>query len=193
MKEAPTATPDDPATMAKRAGLVYVTDEQPGYSRRGCGTGFTYLTPGGDRLADGAEVQRCKDLVIPPAWQKVWICTQPDGHLQATGYDDAGRKQYRYHEEWSEARNLAKFDRMRDFAKALPAIRERVTADLRRRKLSREKVLAVVVELLQTTLIRVGNDSYAKANNTFGLTTMRRKHIELVVPQSDIRFRRQES
>ncbi|GAA3969671.1 hypothetical protein [Allohahella marinimesophila] len=131
----------------------------------------------GIRLSDPAQLERIRALVIPPNWQRVWICSLPNGHLQATGYDDRNRKQYRYHDEWSKHRQASKFSGLIDFAKALPAIRERLDADLRRRDWPREKVLALVVRLLDTYHLRIGNQAYTNTNQTYGATTLRRKHV----------------
>jgi len=177
------STSDDEALMpapevsARRAGLRYVSDEEPGYRRKKWGKGFTYLTPDGEHLSDDAERARIEALAIPPAWSNVWICRHADGHLQATGRDDAGRKQYRYHEKWQQARNRAKFDRLIPFGEALPALRTRCAEDLKREGLPRAKVMAAVVRLLEATLIRIGNDEYAQGNDAYGLTTMRDRHV----------------
>lgn len=187
---APTVALDiDPPTAARIAGLRYVSDEQPGISRRRAGKGFAYLDPAGQRIRDGAMLKRIKALAVPPAYQQVWICPDPRGHLQATGRDERGRKQYRYHPLWREIRDEAKYERMLAFADRLPAMRARIDADLRRRDLSRERVLAAVVRLLETTLIRVGNDEYARENDSFGLTTMRHRHVEVGAETIRFRFR----
>ncbi|MGG5809379.1 DNA topoisomerase IB [Falsiroseomonas sp. CW058] len=175
-----------PREAAEEAGLRYVSDEAPGISRRRTGKGFSYRLPKGGPVKDRAALARIRTLAIPPAWTQVWICPHPDGHIQATGRDEKGRKQYRYHPRWREVRDAAKYDHMLDFAKALPAIRARVEADLKRPGLPREKVLATVVQLLETTLIRVGNDDYAKANGSYGLTTLRNRHVE--VDGAELRF-----
>ena len=147
----------DPATVAEYADLVYVQDDSPGYGRRRQGKGFSYLDPAGKVVRDPALRQRFDALAIPPAWTGVWICPDPNGHLQATGRDDQGRKQYIYHPRWAEVRTRAKFDRMIHFAEALPKIRRQVDQDLRRRTLTFEKVVALVIRLLDDTKIRVGN------------------------------------
>ncbi|MGB3544532.1 DNA topoisomerase IB [Rubrivirga sp.] len=157
-------------------GLRYVDDARPGISRVGRGTGFSYHHPDGSLVSDGVR-DRIEALVIPPAWSDVWISPSSNGHLQATGRDDKGRKQYRYHDDWNEHRNRLKFDRMIGFGEALPLIRSRVEADLRKRSLNREKVLALCVRLLDETLVRVGNEQYAAENSTYGLTTIRDKHV----------------
>jgi DNA topoisomerase-1 len=167
----------DPQVSAERAGLVYVSDDAPGIRREKRGTGFTYFTPEGENIPKGdPRRKRIEELVIPPAWTDVWICPSPEGHLQATGRDEAGRKQYRYHPKWQETRRRARFDRLVHFGRALPEIRARTAHDLRMEGLPRAKVLALVVRLLDDTLIRIGGAEYARDNNSFGLTTMRRRH-----------------
>jgi DNA topoisomerase-1 len=170
--------PLDPVGSARAAGLRYTTDAKLGIRRHRRGSGFTYFTPDGRPLKNPDELRRIRALVIPPAWTDVWICPDPRGHLQATGRDARGRKQYRYHPKWREVRDETKYDRMIGFARALPAIRRRTNADLGCPGLPREKVLATVVQLLEKTLIRVGNDEYAKQNRSFGLTTLRDGHVE---------------
>ena len=169
---------EDPAEAARTAGLAYVSDEAPGITRRRRGKGFSYYDPSGSPIRDPAARDRLDGLAIPPAWTDVWICPDPDGHLQATGRDDRGRKQYRYHPDWRAIRDEMKYARMVAFAFALPGIRRRIEDDLKRRGLPREKVLAVVVRLLETSLIRIGNAEYARNNDSFGLTTMRDKHVD---------------
>ena len=176
--EAPEIRPD-PAVSAKQAGLKYVTDEKPGFGRKITKRGAVYLGLDGKPLRDPDQVARIKALAIPPAYTDVWICPDPDGHLQATGRDARGRKQYRYHPRWREVRDESKYGRMMTFAAALPEIRKRVDADLGRPGLPREKVLAAVIRLLETTLIRVGNEEYARTNKSFGLTTMRDRHVRV--------------
>ena len=171
---------------AERADLAYVSDAEPGYRRRRAGRGFFYVGPRGKRLGDRREIARIRALAIPPAWTDVWICPDPAGHIQATGRDDRGRKQYRYHPAWTACRDEAKFSSLCAFARALPALRAAVDADLRRRGLPRERVIASVVWLLDNTLIRVGNDAYADRNNSFGLTTLRSRHVE--IEGSSLRF-----
>ncbi len=175
-----------PVVSAKAAGLRYVTGEGPGLSRIRKGKGFAFLDGEGKRLRDPDDLARIKSLAIPPAWTEVWICPRADGHLQATGRDARGRKQYRYHPRWRAVRDESKYDRMMAFAGALPEIRKRTDADLARPGLPREKVLAAVVRLLETTLIRVGNEEYARANKSFGLTTMRDRHVR--VGKKSVRF-----
>jgi DNA topoisomerase-1 len=169
----------DPVESAKAAGLRYVSDDRPGIRRKKRGKGFTYLDPQGQTVRDPKVLERIAKLVIPPAWTDVWICVQANGHLQATGRDARGRKQYRYHPEWRTVRDETKFGKMIVFGDALPKIRARADEDLSRRGLPREKVLAAVVKLLETTLIRVGNREYMKQNNSFGLTTLRDRHVEI--------------
>jgi DNA topoisomerase-1 len=174
---------------ARAAGLRYTSDASSGITRRKSGTGFTYYTASGRVLKDPAELHRIRSLVIPPAWQEVWICTDPRGHLQATGRDARGRKQYRYHPRWREVRDETKYYRLIGFAQILPAVRRRTDADLRRQGLPKEKVLAAVVQLLEKTLIRVGNDEYARQNRSFGLTTLRDAHVEVSGARVTFAFR----
>ena len=169
----------DPAVVAREAGLRYRTDTTPGISRRRSGTGWSYRKPDGTPVRDLPTVRRIKALGIPPAWRHVWISPDAQSHLQATGRDAKGRKQYRYHAKWREARDEAKYDRMLAFGEALPRIRARVAQDLSLPGLPREKVLAIVVRLLETTLIRVGNEEYARENGHYGLTTMHTEHVEV--------------
>jgi DNA topoisomerase-1 len=183
----PAARPKpDPIASAEEAGLRYVSDARPGISRRRAGKGFAYRGPDGRPVRDATTLGRIKALAIPPAWTDVWISLRPDGHIQATGRDDRGRKQYRYHPRWRAARDASKYGRMMAFGRALPRIRRRLEEDLARPGLPREKVLAAVVRLLETTLIRVGNEEYAQANRSFGLTTMRDRHV--AVGGSTVRF-----
>lgn len=177
----------DPRDAADSVGLRYVTDDRPGISRRKSGTGFTYRKPDGTKLADKDVLKRIRSLVIPPAWADVWICARADGHIQATGRDAKGRKQYRYHPRFREIRESTKYDHVIAFAHVLPIIRAKVRADMALRGLPRAKVLATVVHLLETTLIRVGNDDYAKENKSYGLTTLQNRHVE--VEGSEVRFR----
>jgi DNA topoisomerase-1 len=160
------------AQTAREAGLSYVTDERPGIRRVPQRGGFRYVDPVGTRVRDDAVLERIRALAIPPAWTDVWICLSTHGHLQATGRDARGRKQYRYHARWRTVRDENKFGRLAEFARALPAIRRRVATDLSTPGLPREKVLAAVVRLLETTFIRVGNERYARDNGSFGLTTI---------------------
>ena len=174
---------------AKAAGLRYMRDELPGITRRKAGAHFTFFDPSGKRITDRDEVQRIRALAIPPAYTDVWISPIANGHLQATGRDARGRKQYRYHKRWREVRDENKFGRMVDFAKALPKIRSAVQAHLALPGLPREKVLATVVQLLETTLIRVGNEEYAKENASYGLSTLERRHVEIEGATVRFRFR----
>ncbi len=175
----PSAAPPPPEESAASAGLRYVTDSGPGIRRKRAGSGFTYVGPDGRRITDEKTLERIRKLAIPPAYADVWICPPPNGHLQATGRDARGRKQYRYHPKWREVRDETKYGRMVAFSEVLPKIRARVDADLGRQGLPREKVLATVVRLLECTNIRVGNDEYARANGSYGLTTLRDKHVEV--------------
>jgi DNA topoisomerase I len=177
----------DPAAVAKSAGLRYVSDARPGITRRRRGNAFAFFDADGGEIKDEDELRRIKALAIPPAWTEVWICPLPNGHIQATGRDQKGRKQYRYHARWREVRDETKYDRMIAFARALPNIRERTERDLSLPGLPREKVLAAVVRLLETTLIRVGNEEYARQNRSYGLTTMRDSHVN--VNGSTVKFK----
>lgn len=177
----------DPRMAAVEAGLRYVDDSRPGLTRKKSGTGFRFLDEKGATIRDKALIARIKALAIPPAYTDVWICREANGHIQATGRDDRGRKQYRYHPEFRQAREATKFHRITAFAHALPGIRERIDRDMGRRGLPREKVLATVVHLLENTLIRVGNDDYARSNKSFGLATLRNRHVR--IEGSELRFR----
>lgn len=174
---------------ARAAGLRYVSDDTPGIRRKRAGTGFTYIGLDGAPIRDKTELRRIRALGIPPAWTDVWICPNPRGHIQATGRDAKGRKQYRYHPAWSEARGEAKYERMIGFARALPLIRERVQRELDRPVLSRARVLATAVRLLDETLIRVGNREYARTNDSYGLTTLRNEHADVAGGTLRLRFR----
>jgi DNA topoisomerase-1 len=176
----------DPLESAKAASLRYVTDDKPGISRQRRGAAFQYIDPSGKVIRDPEELQRIKSLAIPPAWREVWICPLRNGHLQATGRDAKGRKQHRYHPRWREVRDENKYGRIVAFAKALPLIRQRVDSDLRLPGLPRDKILATVVRLLETSHIRVGNEEYARQNKSFGLATLRNRHVN--VSGSTIRF-----
>jgi DNA topoisomerase-1 len=176
----------EPAAAAESAGLVYAHDHRPGISRRKAGAGFVYVGPEGDRIRDEKTLQRIRRLAVPPAWTDVWIAATPRGHLQATGRDAKGRKQYRYHSRFRETMESTKYEHMIEFADGLPLIRRTVKEHLAMRGLPREKVLATVVHLLETTLIRVGNDSYAKENDSYGLTTLRNRHVS--VDGSELKF-----
>ena len=183
--EAPPAT--SPVESAKMAGLRYVSDSKPGIGRRRSGKGFTYLDAEGRPIRDRESLRRIKALVIPPAWNDVWICPWPHGHIQASARDAKSRKQYRYHARWHEIRDENKYDRMIAFGEALPALRRRVDEDLAQTGLPRSKLLATVVRLLELTLIRVGNEEYARANESYGLTTLRDRHVK--VSGTTLRFR----
>lgn len=174
--------------VAHQYGLRYVSDEQPGYRRKRWGQGFTYFDAEGNHVRDEGLRQRFISLVIPPAWTEVWISPDENGHIQVTGRDAKGRKQYIYHPRWEELRNLNKFGQMTAFGQALPSIRARVEEDLRLRGLSRPKVLALVVRLLDNTLIRVGNREYARRNNSYGLTTLQDEHLEIEGSRLFFRF-----
>lgn len=176
----------DPRDAAETAGLRYVSDEEPGIRRKKAGKGFTYVGPDGRKVADEATLSRIRSLAIPPAYTDVWICPRADGHVQATGRDAKGRKQYRYHPAFREIRESTKFEHMIEFAKALPAIRKTIDDHMGQRGLPREKVLATVVHLLENTLIRVGNSDYAKQNKSYGLTTLRDPHVK--VDGTELRF-----
>lgn len=182
---APDLRPDG-VDSARAAGLRYVSDTAPGIRRRKAGRGFFYTDARGERITDQATLQRIRSLVIPPAWTDVWICPRPNGHIQASGRDAKSRKQYLYHPRWREVRDSNKFERMLAFGEALPGIRARVEEDLKKPGLSRERVLATVIRLLETTLIRVGNEEYARTNESFGLTTLRNEHVD--VSGSELRF-----
>jgi len=179
----------EPAEVAEEAGLRYVSDEQPGYTRKAKGDDFEYFDTDGKRIRDETRVLRIRRLAIPPAYKDVWICPSANGHIQATGRDARGRKQYRYHERWREARDENKYDRMLVFGKALPKIRRRVKKDMGLRELPRNKVLATVVHLLGRTFIRVGNEEYARENKSFGLTTMRNRHVDVKGAKLTFSFR----
>src|SRR5712691_4342456 len=167
-----TLDPSASIESASAAGLRYVNDDDPGVRRERAGSGFRYVSRDGRRISDPAMLLRLKHLVIPPAWTDVWICADPEGHIQATGRDARGRKQYVYHARWREVRDAAKYERLVAFGEALPRIREQVENDLRRCGIPREKVLAAVVKLLEETSIRVGNEEYRRENGSVGLTTM---------------------
>ena len=179
----------DPRDSAKHAGLRYVTGDGPGITRKRSGDGFAYVGVDGRPLKDEEHLQRIRSLVLPPAWENVWICPSPLGHLQAVGVDARGRKQYRYHPRYREVRNETKFRKMLEFSRALPKIRKRVHQDLSQAGLGREKVLATVVRLLETTFIRIGNVEYARENESFGLTTLRTRHVHLDGSTVQFQFR----
>ncbi len=180
---------DDPVRIARLAGLRWVSDEEPGLRRVRAGKGFAYRDPDGRLVRDAETLDRARRLAVPPAYTDVWICMRPNGHLQATGRDARGRKQYRYHPDWSEVRGHGKFDRIVAFATALPRLRRALRRDLKLPGLQRDKVLAIVVSLMAQTFVRVGNDSYARTNGSFGLTTLRNRHFELTRGRARLKFR----
>jgi len=171
------------------AGLSYVSDQDPGITRRPAGSGFNYRRADGSAVTDERTLDRIRQLAIPPAWADVWISPRANGHIQATGRDQKGRKQYRYHDGWREVRDGHKYDRLIAFGRALPKLRARVEADLAKRGLPREKVLAAVIRVMEITLIRVGNEEYAKANRSFGLTTLRDRHAKVRGGSAEFEFR----
>jgi DNA topoisomerase I len=177
----------DPVESSRLAGLRYMTDAKPGITRRRRGKSFQYFDSDGKAIRNKEEIARIKSLVIPPAWTDVWICPRANGHLQATGRDARGRKQSRYHPRWREVRDENKYERMKLFGETLPIIRERIEKDLALPGLPREKILATIVRLLETTFIRVGNAEYARENHSYGLTTMRNKHVD--VEGATVRFK----
>jgi DNA topoisomerase-1 len=181
-----TETIVDPRDAAETAGLAYVSDETPGIRRRKSGKGFTYTKPDGTKVSDKATLERIRSLAIPPAYTEVWICPKANGHIQATGRDAKGRKQYRYHAAFREVRESTKYEHMLEFARGLPAIRKTIDEHMSLRGLPREKVLATVVHLLENTLIRVGNSDYVKQNKSYGLTTLRDPHVK--VEGGELRF-----
>lgn len=178
-----------PAESAKFAGLRYVNDQKPGLRRQKNRGGFRYLDQNGKAITDKTVLARIKALAIPPAWQQVWICPAANGHIQATGRDAKGRKQYRYHPKWREVRDEAKYERMMQFGKALPSLREKLEADLRLPGLPMRKVLAAIVKMLDLTGVRIGNDEYARNNQSFGLTTLLSKHVRVEGAQIELHFR----
>jgi Topoisomerase IB len=171
------------------AGLRYSTNTEKGIRRRSARKGFEYVKDDGKRVKDAGTLARIKSLVIPPAWEDVWICSDERGHLQATGRDARGRLQYRYHPRWREIRDAHKFDHMIEFARALPTIRKRVKADLALHGLQRRRVLATIVQLLETTCLRIGNERYAEENDSFGLTTLRNRHVKVRGTKVEFQFR----
>jgi DNA topoisomerase-1 len=178
-----------PEQLAEAAGLSYVQDTIPGITRRRAGKGFSYRDPQGRRITDKRTLERIRSLAVPPAWTDVWICPEPAGHLQATGWDAKGRKQYRYHADWRKVRDAVKFERLLDFGSALPRLRARVEADLGRSGLTHDRVVAAVVRLLDETQIRVGNEEYARENHSYGLTTLRDRHAEITPTRIHLMFR----
>jgi len=193
------ATSTDPIGAARHAGLRHVDDDGPGLGRRVTGKTrgragtwvptFAIVNAKGRVVRDAATLERIRKLAIPPAWTDVWICPEPNGHLQATGRDARGRKQYRYHPRWRDERDSTKYARLAEFGRALPALRRRIAADLRLPGLPRRKVLALVVRLLETTFIRVGNEEYARENGSFGLTTLQDRHVDLRAGDVTFHFR----
>ena len=179
----------DPEVAAKEANLRHVGDHVPGITRQPVKNGFDYRLPDGALLRDNETLRRIRALAIPPAWTEVWICLHPNGHLQACGRDARGRKQYRYHPRWREVRDEAKYNKLLVFARVLPLIRARVEADLTRPGLPRERVLAAIVRLMELTLCRIGNSEYAKQNKSFGLTTLRDRHVAIEGDRIHIGFR----
>ena len=179
----------DPVKAARVAKLSYVSDEEPGIRRRRAGKSFSYRDPEGRVIHDEETLKRIKSLAIPPAWTDVWICPDPNGHIQATGRDARGRKQYRYHPRWREVRDEAKYGRMLVFGRVLPQIRARVEADLARPGLPREKVLAALVRLPERTMARIGNDEYARANKSYGLSTLKDGHAKIQGQRVTLDFR----
>lgn len=179
----------EPYESAEIIGLVYVSDKTPGIKHQRKGKGFCYYDAEGNKICCEDELNRIKALVIPPAWDEVWICTEQNGHLQATGRDEKGRKQYRYHQHWRKIRSQTKFNRTIAFGLALPKIRERLQKDLRKHGLPKEKVLAATVKLLEATKIRVGNEQYAQRNKSFGLTTMKERHVHISGSRLRFKFR----
>jgi DNA topoisomerase-1 len=179
----------DNVRAAREAGLTYVSDNSPGITRKKSGSGFDYTDAHGRTIRNRTTLGRIAHLAIPPAWTQVWICPSERGHIQAVGRDARGRKQYRYHEKWREVRDEDKYGRMVDFARALPKIRRAIARDLRRKGLSREKVLAAIVRFMEATLIRVGNDEYAKNNHSFGLTTLQDRHAKITRGKVKLEFR----
>lgn len=179
----------DPLAAARLAKLRHVSDDMPGITRHKARSGFDYRLPNGELVHDMETLKRIRSLAIPPAWTAVWICPYSNGHIQAVGRDNRGRKQYRYHPRWREVRDESKYGKMLTFGRVLPTIRERVDADLGRRGLPRERVLAAVVRLMEATLFRIGNTEYAKANKSFGLTTLRDRHVEIEGNHIHLSFR----
>jgi DNA topoisomerase I len=181
--------PKDLGSEPLPQGLSYVSDQDPGIRRKKARSGFNYVGPDGKPVTDEKTLDRIRALVIPPAWTDVWISPKPSGHIQATGRDQRGRKQYRYHARWSAERGAGKYDRLIAFGRALPRLRSKVDEDLARRGLPREKVLAAVIRVMEATLIRVGNEEYARTNKSFGLTTLRDRHVKIGATKAAFEFR----
>jgi len=182
------ALPDE-ISSARLAGLRYAIPQGKGIQRKRSGKNFRYTSPDGRPLKDPSTLERIRALVIPPAWEQVWISPSPDSHIQAVGRDARGRKQYRYHADYRKVRDLVKFRRMQEFGKMLPRIRRTVTRDLNGRGISKQKILAAIVRLLETTYIRIGNEEYAEENGSFGLTTLRNQHVTILGELLKFRFR----
>jgi DNA topoisomerase-1 len=180
---------DEAARSARAAALRYVTDSSPGITRRRSGAGFSYRSADGRQIQSAGEIARIRSLAIPPAWTDVWICPIPHGHLQATGRDARGRKQYRYHARWRQVRDETKYAKLSAFAHAMPRIRRRVKEDLALSGHPREKVLAIIVQLLESTFVRIGNDEYARENGSFGLTTMQNRHVRAAGNKVQLSFK----
>jgi DNA topoisomerase-1 len=178
----------DPEKSAKTAGLTYITDSSPGFSRIRKGKGFTYLSAVGKVIVSKNILRRIENLKIPPAWKNVWISASSNSHLQATGFDARGRKQYIYHSHWKRTRSNTKYDRLINFAKILPSLRKKNKANLRKPGMPSEKVLSLITEILDRTLIRVGNEEYEKNNKTFGITTLRNRHVKIKRNEADFKF-----
>jgi DNA topoisomerase-1 len=183
------ANAGDDVAAAREAGLRYVTDDRPGITRRRAGKGFSYRDPYGERITDRRELERIRDIAIPPAWTSVWICPNPRGHIQATGRDARGRKQYRYHKDWRAVRDATKFERLLAFGYALPTLRERLECDLALPGVPRERILATVVWIIDRTLMRVGSEEYARTNDSYGATTLRKDHLEIQGSDVALSFR----
>lgn len=179
----------DMPLSAQLGKLRYVNDGQPGFSRKRYGTKFRYIDTGGKPLKDATHLSRIKSLAIPPAWEAVWICKYAHGHLQATGKDSKGRKQYRYHKQWREVRDEMKYEHLADFGLHLPMIRQEIDKELAKSEISRTKVIATIVCLLENTMIRIGNDAYVKQNKSFGLTTLRNRHVNVNGSEIEFQFR----
>ena len=177
----------DPRKAAKVAHLVYVNERTPGFHRIKKGKGFVYVS-GNKTVRDKKHLERIRKLAIPPSWRDVWICQSPNGHIQATGSDLKGRKQYRYHAEWNKLRNETKFHHLYEFGKLLPKLRRKIKRDIRAKKLSREKVLAAAIDLMEKTYIRVGNESYEKENGSYGLTTLKDQHVSIQKDELQVSF-----
>jgi DNA topoisomerase-1 len=177
---------DEPRSAAEASGLLYVDEQGPGITRKRTGKSFAYRDQHGKLIKDPALLTQIRAIAVPPAYEDVWICPDPNGHIQATGRDERGRKQYRYHPRWRALRDETKYEHILEFGRTLPHLRQRVAADMKRSGLSRRKVLASVVSLLEKTLIRIGNADYAKENKSYGLTTLRNRHV--AINGNELRF-----